>query len=77
MLRAPDSEALTEEQVLDPNYRQQAGFPMGSETHSGDDVPLYANGPRAHVFGGSLDQNTIFHLIAHALDWSVENDADE
>ncbi|MFS2317882.1 alkaline phosphatase [Maricaulis sp. D1M11] len=77
VLRAPDSEALTEEQVLDPNYRQQAGFPMGSETHSGDDVPLYANGPRAHVFGGSLDQNTIFHLIAHALDWSVENDADE
>jgi alkaline phosphatase len=68
--RLDDSEPLTDEMVADTEFMQQAGFPRMSETHSGADVALYAAGPRAHNFGGSLEQNTVFHLMAYALDWN-------
>lgn len=59
--------ALTEEEVLAPNYRQQAMTPTGSETHGGQDVPVYASGPKAHLIGGVVEQNYIFHVMADAL----------
>jgi len=71
-IRELDSEELTDEVVLDPNYQQQTAVPLGSETHSGADVPLFANGPRAHYFDGSMEQNTVFHLIVEAYGWGVE-----
>jgi alkaline phosphatase len=74
-VRTADSDSLTDAQVLDPDYLQQTAIP-DNETHSGDDVALYATGPRAHLFGGSLEQNSIFHLIDYALDWSSD-DVDE
>jgi alkaline phosphatase len=74
-IRTAESESLTDEQVLDPDYLQQTAIPR-SETHAGDDVALYATGPRAHLFGGSLEQNSIFHLIEYAMDWT-DHDAVE
>jgi alkaline phosphatase len=68
--RGQDDEALSEEDVLDPNYRQQATVALPSQTHSGDDVALFAAGARAHYFGGSMEQNTVFHLVTHALGWT-------
>ncbi|MGH9868858.1 MAG: alkaline phosphatase [Candidatus Polarisedimenticolia bacterium] len=48
------------------DYLQQATVPLESETHSGDDVPVYAGGARAALFHGVIEQNVIFHLIVEA-----------
>lgn len=70
--RNPDTE-LSQEMVTDPDFRQQVAVPMSNETHSGTDIALFANGPRAHYFNGSLEQNTIFHLIMAAWGWPVDD----
>lgn len=54
-----DTEAL--------NYKQQSLIPTGSETHGGDDVVARAAGPKAHLFKGTIEQNTIFHILRRAL----------
>ena len=54
-----DTEAL--------NYRQQSLTPLMSETHGGDDVVARATGPKAHLFKGTIEQNTIFHIMRAAL----------
>ena len=53
----------------DPNYLAPKTFGTSSETHGGEDIPLYATGPRAHLVGGVIEQNVIFHLMAEALGW--------
>ncbi|MHA7872814.1 MAG: alkaline phosphatase, partial [Hyphococcus sp.] len=57
----------TAEEVTGKDYRQQAAIPTGSETHGGQDVPVYAVGPKAHLIGGVIEQNYIFHVMADAL----------
>ena len=52
------------------HYLQEATIPLRSETHGGEDVPLYADGPMAHLFHGVLEQNVIFHVMAEALGFS-------
>ncbi|MFZ1392904.1 MAG: alkaline phosphatase, partial [Dokdonella sp.] len=47
-------------------YLQEAGIPMKSETHGGEDVAVYARGPGADAVHGSLEQNVLFHLIVQA-----------
>lgn len=42
--------------------------PRDSETHGGEDVPVYASGPWAHLFTGTYEQNVIPHMIAYAAD---------
>jgi alkaline phosphatase len=54
----------------DLNYRQQSLTPMESETHAGEDVPIYAWGPNDGAIRGSLEQNVIFHVLADALGFS-------
>ncbi|AEQ50732.1 alkaline phosphatase [Pelagibacterium halotolerans] len=63
---------LTQEEAQDPDYLQQALIPMGSETHSGVDVGLWANGPWSHLFGGTMDQEMIFHVMNHAVFGAAE-----
>ncbi len=53
--------------TTDPNYLQEAAVPMGSETHAGEDVAIYADGPKAHLFHGTQEQNVIYHVMADAL----------
>jgi alkaline phosphatase len=57
---------VTQEQAIDPDYLQQALIPMRSETHSGEDVMVHARGPWAHLFGGVIEQNVIFHVMNYA-----------
>ena len=59
--------APTPEEVADLNYRQQALIPARSESHGGQDVTIYANGPRAYLIGGVVEQNYIYHVIEDAL----------
>jgi alkaline phosphatase len=58
---------LTAIDTTQPNYLQEATVPMGSETHAGEDVAIYADGPRAYLFGGTQEQNVIYHVMADAL----------
>jgi len=58
---------LTKASTEHPDYRQEATVPLRSETHGGEDVPLYADGPHAHLFRGVLEQNVIFHVMVEAL----------
>lgn len=51
---------------------QQSLLPMGSETHGGEDVPLYASGPGAERVRGVMEQNLIYNVIRKALGWSDE-----
>jgi alkaline phosphatase len=53
--------------TADPVYLQEATVPMGAETHSGEEVSIYADGPRAYLFRGTLEQNVIYHVMADAL----------
>jgi alkaline phosphatase len=50
-----------------PNYRQAALVPMDYETHGGEDVALYAIGPQAQLFSGTLEQHWVFHALKYAL----------
>jgi alkaline phosphatase len=52
-------------QALD--YQQQALVPKDSETHAGEDVALKAAGPQSHLFRGTLEQNTVFHIAKYIL----------
>lgn len=60
---------LTEVDTTDIDFLQQALVPLGeSETHAGDDVAIFAQGPWAHLFHGVVEQNLIYHVIAHATE---------
>lgn len=60
--------ALTQEIATDPDYVQQSMLPKSSETHSPVDVAIYAEGPWAHLFDGTVEQNYIYHVMRHALE---------
>ena len=58
---------ITEAMATDPDYVQQALIPLASETHSGEDVGIWATGPWAQLLTGSLEQNEVFHV----MNWAV------
>lgn len=60
---------LSEVDTTNPNYLQEATVPMGSETHAGEDVAIYADGPGSYLVRGTLEQNVIYHLMSNALGW--------
>ena len=66
--RANVRTALTDAQVADKNYHQEAVIPMaaGSETHGGTDVFLGATGKGADLFSGALTNTEVFGLIRKA-----------
>jgi alkaline phosphatase len=58
---------LTDVDTEDLEFLQEATVPMGSETHAGEDVALYAKGPSSHLLHGNQEQTISFYLMAHAL----------
>ncbi|RDC69862.1 alkaline phosphatase [Rhodovulum sp. 12E13] len=58
---------VTNEEAQDIDYVQQALVPLSSETHSGEDVAVYAKGPFSHLYDGTIEQNVIFHVMHHAM----------
>lgn len=50
--------------TTNPNFLQEAGIPLDSETHAAEDVGIWARGPGAHAFQGTVEQNVIFHVMA-------------
>ncbi|RUP35207.1 MAG: alkaline phosphatase [Curvibacter sp.] len=61
--------ALTDAQVFDKTYHQEATIPMaaGSETHGGADVFLGAIGKGAESFTGVIENTAVFGLIRNAM----------
>ena len=57
---------LTDVDTADPDYLQEAMVPLGSETHGGEDVGIWARGPGSAAFRGTLEQNVIYHVIVQA-----------
>ncbi|XP_019713482.1 alkaline phosphatase, tissue-nonspecific isozyme [Hippocampus comes] len=47
-------------------YQAQSAVPLSSETHGGEDVPVFAKGPLAHLLHGVHEQNYIPHVMAYA-----------
>jgi alkaline phosphatase len=59
----PDFSAVD---TSNPDFLQEAMIPMDSETHAAEDVGIYARGPGAHAFQGTVEQNVIFHVMAQS-----------
>jgi alkaline phosphatase len=57
---------LTLADTQNVEYLQPSLVPLESETHGGEDVAIYANGPMAHLFSGTVDQQYIYHVMMEA-----------
>eukprot|EP00058_Branchiostoma_floridae_P028589 XP_002614080.1 hypothetical protein BRAFLDRAFT_118432 [Branchiostoma floridae] len=57
---------LTGVDTADKNYRQQAAVPMKYESHGGEDVSVFADGPMAHLFRGLHEQVYVAHVMKYA-----------
>ena len=62
-------EDLSAIDTSDKDFHQQSLVPLkhGSETHAGEDVAIYATGPQAYRFRGTLENNVIFHIMHQAF----------
>lgn len=58
---------LTSADTAALNFLQEAAIPLGSETHAGEDVAIYAKGPFSHYVRGVMEQNWIFHVMAKSF----------
>jgi len=62
-----DRADLTNVDTTALGFLQQSLVPLGSETHGGEDVAIFAGGPGANLFSGVVEQNEIFHVMAQSL----------
>jgi alkaline phosphatase len=62
-----DRADLTDVDTTAKDFLQPSLTPLGSETHGGEDVAIFAGGPSANLFSGAVEQNEIFHVMAKAL----------
>lgn len=58
---------LTSVDTTDEGFHQESLVPLSSETHAGEDVAIFASGPKAHLFRGVQEQNYIFHVMKDAM----------
>ncbi|KMK98282.1 alkaline phosphatase [Aeromonas enteropelogenes] len=65
--RADVRPTLTSDQVMADDYLQETGAKLGSETHGGGDVMLFADGAGSSRFKGTLDNTKVFGKLKEAL----------
>ena len=58
---------LTQEMVLNPDYKQEAAVPLNDETHGGEDVAIFATGAGSYLVQGVMEENWIFYVMKEAL----------
>ncbi len=63
-LARPDLSDIDTESL---DFKQHALVPLQSETHSGEDVGIYAQGPMSHLVHGVMEQNLIYFIMHEAL----------
>ena len=61
-----DRDTMEEGTTAGMSYLQASAAPVGSETHAGDDVGIWAAGPMAHLFHGVHEQSYIGHVMCYA-----------
>lgn len=61
-----DGQDLTMVDTASTGFHQEALVPLGSETHSGEDVSLHATGPGSQYVQGEIEQNVVFHVMNQA-----------
>lgn len=59
--------SLTEAELLDKEYQQQALIPIGWATHGGDDVGVFANGPFSYLFHATVDNTFVAQAMKYAM----------
>ena len=59
---------LTNVDTETSGFHQEALIPLSSETHSGEDISLHAQGPGSQLVQGVVEQNMVFHVMEQALD---------
>ncbi len=64
---------LTDVNTLSPGFHQEALVPLSSETHSGEDIGIYAKGPGAFLVNGTNEQNMVYHIMAYMADLNNTN----
>ncbi len=57
---------LADHDTEHPDYMQEALVPSKSESHGGEDVGIWARGPGSQAIRGTLEQNSIYHMIVQA-----------
>ena len=58
---------LAQTDSTSPNFHQEALIPLDSETHGGEDVPVFAAGPGSQLVHGVQEQSYIFYVMRAAL----------
>jgi alkaline phosphatase len=51
----------------DVDYVQNAAVHLKGAAHGGEDVPIYAGGPQAHLFRGVVEESYVFQVMRHAM----------
>ena len=49
-----------------PDYIQESAVLLNSETHGGEDVPIYSSGPMSFLFTGTVEQSYVAHAMAYS-----------
>ncbi|XP_066296262.1 alkaline phosphatase-like [Branchiostoma lanceolatum] len=57
---------ITGVNTADKEYIQQSAVPIKSESHGGEDVSVFADGPMAHLFRGLHEQVYVAHVMKYA-----------
>ena len=71
--RGGERPTLTEEQVTNPDYKQEAAVPLNDETHGGEDVGIFATGASAYLIHGVMEENWIFYAMQEAFRFKIKN----
>jgi alkaline phosphatase len=58
--------APTAAEAVTPDHIRETLIPQPMETHGGADVAAYAIGPWSHLVSGTMEQNTLFHIMSYA-----------
>lgn len=66
---------LTDIDTTSAGFHQEALVPLSSETHSGEDVGVFASGPSALMVNGTQEQSMIFHIMDYAADLTGKAEA--
>jgi alkaline phosphatase len=51
----------------DPDFHQEALVPLSSETHAGEEVAIYAIGPKSYLVHGVQEQSYIYQVMKDAF----------
>ena len=59
-----------------PTFEQESAVLLSSESHGGEDVPIYSSGPMSFLFTGTVEQSYIAHAMAYSACIGVYNNDD-